>query len=68
MFGKTAVVSLLIVCITALGVISLVRDSLCELGLRSEEVTPARRGCSDGLFMVTFLWRISGEEQRTLGK
>ena len=31
MFGKTAVVSLLIVCITALGVISLVRDSLCEL-------------------------------------
>jgi protein HokE len=34
MFGKTAVVSLLIVCITALGVISLVRDSLCELQVR----------------------------------
>jgi protein HokE len=34
MFGKTAVVSLLIVCITALGIISLVRDSLCELQVR----------------------------------
>lgn len=34
MFGKTAVVSLLIVCITALGIIALVRDSLCELQVR----------------------------------
>ena len=34
MFGKTAVVSLLIVCITALGVISLVRETLCELQVR----------------------------------
>lgn len=34
MFGKTAVVLLLIVCITALGVISLVRDTLCELQVR----------------------------------
>ncbi|MBW3779596.1 type I toxin-antitoxin system Hok family toxin [Aeromonas veronii] len=31
MFGKTAVVSLLIVCITVLGLTFLVRDSLCEL-------------------------------------
>ncbi|ABO92568.1 SrnB protein (plasmid) [Aeromonas salmonicida subsp. salmonicida A449] len=37
MFGKTAVVSLLIVCITALGVISLVRDSLCELEVHQGE-------------------------------
>jgi len=34
MFGKTAVVSLLIVCITALGIIFLVRESLCELQVR----------------------------------
>jgi protein HokE len=31
MFGKTAVVSLLIMCITALGLLALVRDTLCEL-------------------------------------
>ncbi len=37
MFGKTAVVSLLIVCITALGVISLVRDSCVNLRFTREK-------------------------------
>ena len=34
MFGKTAVVSLLIMCITSLGIIALVRESPCELEVR----------------------------------
>ncbi len=34
MFGKTAVMALLIVCVTVLAFTALVRDSLCELSVR----------------------------------
>ena len=34
MLGKTAVMALLIVCVTVLAFTALVRDSLCELSVR----------------------------------
>ncbi|HGY1086583.1 Hok/Gef family protein [Aeromonas salmonicida] len=71
--GKTAVMALLIVCVTVLAFTALVRDSLCELSVRQgggSEPLPFRRrrlrwSC---LQAPNFLWRMAGEEQCTLGK